>query len=138
MAVERTNLDLYLIQVGSKNELYPASVKALKEFEALVPHKIDRYADQIMPIQHVCGPCFGLTRSNKSWEERRGVIMKIVGINFASQYISMMIKNTDDWAKQLPIGEEIDLSFEISKLTFGITISFKDELNSKISKPVIY
>ena len=46
--------------------------------------------------------------------------MKIVGINFASQYISMMIKNTDDWAKQLPIGEEIDLSFETSKLTFNI------------------
>lgn len=56
MAVERPDLDLYQVQIGSKIEMYPVSVTALREFEALVPHKIDRYADQIMPLQHVCGP----------------------------------------------------------------------------------
>lgn len=46
--------------------------------------------------------------------------MKIMGINFASQYITMMIQSTDKWAKQLPTDKEIDFSYEISLLTFDI------------------
>ena len=106
--------------MGNRIEIDVASVKAQQEFENLIPTKIDRYIDETMPVQHIWRDSFGIIQSNKSWNERRKTIMKIIGINFASQYISMMIKTVDDWAKQIPIGKEVDFNFELSGITYTI------------------
>ena len=119
-AIERSDVDIVHTQIGNKIEIDPVSVKALQEFENLIPTKIDRYIDETMPVQHIWRDSFGVIQSNKSWSERRKTILKIIGINFASQYISMMIKTVDDWAKQIPIGKEVDFNFELSGITYTI------------------
>ena len=59
-------------------------------------------------------------QSDKWWEERRKVIMKAIGINFASQYIEAMINVVDEWSQEVSKGEEIDVVFEMNKITFRI------------------
>ena len=59
-------------------------------------------------------------QSNKRWDERRKAILKTIGINFASKYIPMMIKIVDEWIDEVSIGADLDLSFELNKITFRI------------------
>ena len=119
-ALERTDVDLVLTQVGNHIEIDPVSVKALEEFESLVPSKIDRYSSESMPVQRIWRDSFGMIVSNSSWSDRRKTILKIIGINFASQYITMMIKAVDDWTEKLKLNEEVNFSIELNKLAFWI------------------
>ena len=43
-----------------------------------------------------------------------------MGINFASQYIPMMIKIVDDWSRDVKFNVSLNLSNEVGKITFRI------------------
>mmetsp|Transcript_5267 Transcript_5267/g.6259 ORF Transcript_5267/g.6259 Transcript_5267/m.6259 type:complete len:193 (-) Transcript_5267:109-687(-) len=116
--IKRPNIDVIITQFGPFLMYELSSVKALNEFEKIVPDKVDRNDDKGLFVQNIVGNSFALMRSKNDWNDRRKAIMKTIGINFASQYISLMIETVDSWAKTVSIGAEIDLTLELNRITF--------------------
>ena len=117
---ENRNIDLYFWQLGSVFQVHLWSIKAFKEFEKLIPDMVDRDDHKLLLLGKVAPNSFALTTSNKSWDARRKEILKTIGINFASKYIKMMIDVVDEWVKNAIIGENLDISIEMNKLTFRV------------------
>ena len=120
IAQKKPYLDFYLVQLAQFQYVLLCSIKSFNEFEDLLPSKIDRHNHEGHLLKNVLDKSFSLLPSNSNWNERRKVVMKTIGINFASQYIQLMISIVDDWAKNLPKDTELDLNFELNKITFNI------------------
>ena len=118
--IENPNYDIKLVQFGPDTTFDMLTVKALKEFESLIPNKIDRFDHKNFPADNISPNSFGVARSNKDWDIRRKTILKTMGINFASQYIPMMMKTVDDWSKEVKFNVSLDLSKEMGIITFRI------------------
>ena len=112
--------DFIFAQLGPQSFIYVCSKKALDEFEKYIPEAIDRHNHEGLLLANFSPKAMSLLPSNKSWDERRKHILKIIGINFASKYIPMMNQIVDDWIKEVKIGENYDLTGEINKITFRI------------------
>ena len=118
--LENPNIDIKLVQLGPISKFDIWSVKAMREFEAFVPHKIDRHNHKGLPTGNLAPESFGILRSTKGWDERRKVILRTMGINFASQYIPMIIQTVDNWARDVKFNVSLNLSNEMGKITFRI------------------
>ena len=92
----------------------------MREFNRLIPEKIDRSDNQEAVLGKITPNSFGLLPSNKNWDERRKLATKTIGINFASKYIPMMISTVDEWSKNIKINESIDFTTELKRITFNI------------------
>lgn len=119
-AISKPETDIYISQFGSLTLYNMCSPQAFDEFERLVPEKIDRDDQKDGPTETVVPLSFALIESTANWNERRKFILKVIGINYASKYIPLMIETVDKWAKSAKKNEFIDLKFEIKKITFGI------------------
>ena len=60
-----SSVDLRLTQYGPIQKIDVLSVKALNEFEKLVPHKIDREGDRKTVVTRLMGGSFSFLKSNK-------------------------------------------------------------------------
>ena len=92
----------------------------MDELRKLVPTKVDRYDHSGFVIKNLASNSFGLSPSNKNWDNRRKLATKTIGINFASKYIPTMIQTVDEWSENIKIGEKIDLTVELNRITFRI------------------
>lgn len=81
---------------------------------------MDRADQADAPAGLIAPLSFAVIESTANWNERRKYILKIIGINYSSRYIPLMIDIVDNWAKNVKKNELIDLSFEISRITFRI------------------
>ena len=120
LALSDKKYDFKLVQMGPLTLFDIWSPKALNEFEKCIPEKIDRFDHHRFLVGNIAPDSIVLMPSNKRWEERRKAILKTIGINFASKFIPMMINIVDDWIKDLEIGCDINISYELNKITFRI------------------
>ena len=120
IALTKSNIDIKLVQSGPVTIFDITSPKAWNEFEKLIPEKFDRFDHYKFLVGNIAPNSIVLMQSNKRWDERRKAILKTIGINFASKYIPMMIKIVDEWIDEVSIGADLDLSFELNKITFRI------------------
>ena len=117
---EKPKIDLYFFQMGAIPLVHLCSFQAFREFEKMVPNQIDRDDHRPFLAGKVVPNSFAVIPSNPNWDLRRKEILKTIGINFASKYIKMMIEVVDNWAKNIPIGENLNLTIEMNRLTFRI------------------
>ena len=120
IALNKNNTDIKLVQFGPVILFSLCSPKALNEFEKLIPEKLDRFNHNKFLVGNIAPNSIILMQSNRRWDKRRKAILKTIGINFVSKYIPMMTKIVDEWIDEVSIGADLDLSFELNKITFRI------------------
>ena len=123
MFKENPELDMYFTQVLNTVFLNICSPKALDELNKLIPDKVDRYNHNGVEEVNIVRNSFGLMPSTSNWELRRKIATKTIGINFASKYIPMMILKVDEWSEGVKIGENLNLTVEITKITFKVIMN---------------
>ena len=62
----------------------------------------------------------GSTKSDDKWNTRRKEMTKIIGMNFCSKHIPMMIETMDKHLEVRPLNEEIDLTELLTVVAFDI------------------
>ena len=62
----------------------------------------------------------GSTKSDDKWNTRRKEMTKIIGMNFCSKHIPMMIETMDKHLEARPLNEEIDLTELLTVVAFDI------------------
>ena len=80
--IENPDYDFKLVQLGPISKFDIWSIKAMKEFEMLVPNKIDRYHHKNLPTGNLASGSFGVSRSTKNWDDRRKICGLLVFNNF--------------------------------------------------------
>ena len=120
MFQENPDLDLYFVQNLNMMFVNTCSLRAIDEFNKLIPEKIDRHDHTGMQIVNIAPNSFGLMSSTPNWNERRKLATKTIGINFASKYIPMMVQTVDEWSKNIKTEENLDLTIELKRITFKI------------------
>ena len=93
---------------------------SINELNKMIPEKIDSSESSHAVLGKIVPKSLGVLPSNKNWDERRKLATKTVGIGFASKYIPLMIQTVDNWAKNVKIGEKIDFTLELNRITFNI------------------
>ena len=119
-SLENKGFDIQLFILGSYVYLDLCSMKAFDEFEKLVPSKIDRDDMQGIPVVNIIGGSLGVSSSDEKWAQRRKEMGKLIGINFCSQHIPLMIETMDKYIEQSPLNQEISFTKMFAKVTFEI------------------
>ena len=119
-ALQNKGIDLRVNQLASFSIFDVCSVKALDQFEKLVPSKIDRSVTFGFPLHNIIGGSLGASFSDEKWTKRRKEMTKHIGINFCSKHIPMMIKTIDKNIEESPLNEEISLTSLLTNTTFDI------------------
>ena len=119
-SLESKGYDIRLVVVGSYIFLDLCSIKALDEAEKLIPSKIDRDEAIGLPLADVIGGSFALSQTDEKWTQRRKEMSKLIGINYCSRHIPMMIETLEKNLDACPLDEEIDLTKIASKITFEV------------------
>ena len=139
MAIQDNHFDFYVFQQGANTFVNVLSIKALSEFELLLPEKIDRHNQKGgFPVGKIVNGSFAISESTKEFHERRKEASKAIGINHISQYIPLMIETTDEWIKTVKRNEKIDLSFEIMKIVFKFITKMLFGSDVDQMKPIPY
>ena len=112
------------------------STKALDELEKLTPHTIDRDYEKESPLKNLIGGSLGAAKSDERWSKRRREMTKMIGINFCSKHIPMMIETLDNHIEASPLNEEINLTELFTEVTFEIItkIFFGQDITEKMDK----
>ena len=128
--------DIRLTQLGPESVIEACSVKALDEFEKLLPSKIDRYHHRGLPIGYFLKGSLAVQRSTENWSIRRKEMIKKLAINYCSKYIPMMIQMTDKSIQETPINLEIDMVDFFSKITIKVItkIFFGESITEKMKE----
>ncbi|CAI2366632.1 unnamed protein product [Moneuplotes crassus] len=132
--VKNSEMDIRVVFSGKQPYFLLTSCRAFKEFRDLCPKDIDRWDHSSKSFGRMCVGSLDQIRSNQDWKQRRDAIMKVIGINFSSRFIPLMIRkikeNTNAWKQN----EEIDLSKEMQSTTFAIIteILFGIDIKQKI------
>ena len=108
-ALHNKGYDLRITQLASATMIDVCSVKALDEFEKLVPSKIDRIITKDSALDNLIGGSLGASLSDEKWMKRRKEMAKHIGINFCSKHIPMMIKTIDKNIEASELNKEISL-----------------------------
>lgn len=77
----RPEKDIKLLQFGAISQLCMISIKALDQFDKLIPTKIDRYDCTEFPLSIAMKNSFMLIGSDDHWKDRRTSFLKLVGLN---------------------------------------------------------
>ena len=109
-ASKGSSIDLRLTQFGPIQKIDICSVKAINEFEKLVPSKIDRGGDNGSAVTRLVAGTFSFLQSKKQWDLRRKYMSKILAINYCSKYIGMMLQTVDKHIDQLKVGDLVNFS----------------------------
>ena len=135
-ALQNKGIDLRVNQLASFSIFDVCSVKALDQFEKLVPSKIDRSVTFGFPLHNIIGGSLGASFSDEKWTKRRKEMTKHIGINFCSKHIPMMIKTIDKNIEESPLNEEISLTSLLTNTTFDIItkIFFGQDITEKMDK----
>lgn len=111
--------DLELIFEGPKSCIQMISHNAHREFEQLMPDKIDRIPEDTS-IGQMMPKTLGNSKTDDSFNFRKRTFLKLLSFNRSSQYIPMMVKGLDrltgEWAKK----EEVDVIYEMFKQNFSV------------------
>ena len=137
MALEDNPPDLYLKFSGPRPILLMFSPKAIREFAKLVPSKIDR--NDYFLDRYLGKMFYGSLASSKSterWKLRRDTSMKMLGINFASRYIQLLVENVKEGISKLEVGKEINFTSAFTDIEFDFTckLLFGKDFGQLISK----
>jgi cytochrome P450 len=110
------------------------SSQACEEFLKLIPTKIDRFANHLKHFGRITKGAVDQIPSNSNWKQRRDRIMKIMGVNFSSKYLPLMIQALENKSKNWVIGQYIDFTSEMTFITFDIItqILFGKDIKDKI------
>ena len=120
-AIEKgEEIDIRLTQMGPVTRFEPCSIKAFKEFEKLVPDKLDRKDKGLAPTTRLFNGSVALRNSDESWHNRRIAITKLLGINKCSEYIKMMNQTIDTQIDLLKEGDQINFGDLLASITFMI------------------
>ena len=95
-------------------------MKALEEFELLVPKFIDRDGHKGLPGERIFPNGFLLRKSDENWKTRRKEILSVMSINNCSEYIKMMIDTIDCKIDEFCDKGEIDITQMLCKIAFQI------------------
>ena len=84
-------------------------------------------------IGQICPGSFTQLKTNKEWQERRQAFFRLMGINFMSRFIPMIISKFEERSKTWKIGEFMNFYKEASSITFNIivTILFGEKIHTK-------
>ena len=138
LALQNKDYDIFIQQLGQVTIVDILSIEGLVEFEKFIPDKIDRHDHGGgFPMGNIIPGSLALNESTKECIERRKEAIKVLGINYISQYIPLMIKSVDDWCKTVKRNEAMDLSLEVSKIVFRIIskILFGTDVDELLSIP---
>lgn len=115
--------DLELMFEGDKPCLQIFSHQAHKEFEQLIPHKIDRFPEE-EHIGQMVHKTIGNVRFDKLFNFRKRTVLKLLSIGKSSLYIPRMIKScqwlTESWGDKDVL--EVNCSKDMFKLNFNVFI----------------
>ena len=138
-ALSEKGYDIRLTQLGPESVIDVCSVKALDEFEKLVPSKIDRYHHRGLPIGYFLKGSLAVTRSTENWSIRRKEMIKKLAINNCSKYIPMMIEIVDKNIQNTPTNHEIDIIQFFSRITIeAVTKIFFGQSITEKMKEIAY
>lgn len=133
-SLDNPNCDIRLTFSGKQPYFMLNSPKALEEFKALQPGKIDRWGHHQKSFGRMALGSFDQNKSDASWKERRDAFTRAIGINFASQYIPLMIEKVNKEFKKWKEEETIMFDHSMKTITFEIItdILFGKEIKQKV------
>lgn len=133
-ALDHPNCNIRIIFSGPKPLYLLYSPQALEEFSKLVPTKIDRFDNHAKHFGKMAKGAIDQMRSTKNWKQRRDSILHTMGIHLASRYIPLMLDTLETTSQQWIVGEWINLSRELTSLTFDVItqILFGRDIRIKI------
>jgi len=100
--------DLELMFEGPKPCIQIYSHEAHKQFEDLIPHKIDRLPEE-EHIGQMVGKTIGNVRFDKKFNFRKRTVLKLLSIGRSSLYIPRMIKSCE-WLTSTWKGDPADVN----------------------------
>jgi len=114
--------------------IYLCSHRALKEFKALVPTKIDRADDEKVIYGKLYTHAFDKSRSTKGWLKRRHLFFKNGDLKAPQNLIPLMIDCLDNRINLWKEGEKLDFVKEFSEASLDIIIGvlFGDDFISQV------
>lgn len=104
-------------------------------FLNLVPSKIDRGDELNLLLAKIThGEGVFIERYSEDWKDKRMVFMHELGINYASQFIPIMIQSISEFKDSLKVGDQIDFTEASKKISFSIIskILFGTDIDSLI------
>ena len=114
------NYDLELIFEGPKSCLQIVSHDAHREFEQLMPDKIDRIPEDTS-IGQMMPRTLGNSKTDDSFNFRKRTFLRLLSFNRSSQYIPMMVRGLDrltgGW---IEAGKPVDVIAEMFKQNFSV------------------
>ena len=133
VAMDNPGWDIRIIFSGPKPLFLIYSAKAWEEFHRLIPMKIDRHANHLKHFGRITEGGIEQIRSTKFWKIRRDKIMKVVGVNFSTKFLPLMIESFDKISSTWKVNQWIDLANEMQKITFDIIskILFGNDITEK-------
>jgi hypothetical protein len=109
--------------------VFLCSHKAIKEFKALFPTKIDRDNKEALTFGKIYPKCLEMSRTNNSWKKRSDAYFKHGAIKKPQVLISKMIYVLEDYISEWKTGQNIDFIDEFSGVMQDIilTVIFGDK-----------
>lgn len=118
--INRPHKDMILFQFGTQCNVDLLTIRAVEEFDKLVPESIDR-------VEYPQGPIWYGTRgsilqmaSTEYWKERRTSSIKLIGINQISCYLITMFQSCDMWLDSWKIDDPINFSSKCKSISFKV------------------
>jgi hypothetical protein len=139
LAKEKHDYDLDFTGYGMATMFRIISVKAKKEFNDLVPGKIDR-EQQLIGVGHMLGSSFASQKSTKDMMRERKIFNEVLSLNSASKYIPTMVEVIQNHLSNWKVNDVLTFPFEINQITFKLftTIMFCKDIKNLLSQTLSY
>ena len=98
------NYDLVLMSVGPLQLIVPSSMQAVNEMLEKVPHIIDRSTFERYPLGQQMPSSYPFLKSSKDHSHRRKATSDLLGLNFASRKIPLILRTADKEISKLEPG----------------------------------
>jgi cytochrome P450 len=139
MSKEMKKYDLKVSIEGTEPVIYIQSEKALKEFLAMQPSKIDR-CNGVKSAFKLLQGSFLVEKSTKSIMHRRKTLTNLFGLNHSSKYLGLIIENAHMVLDKVERNVEVNMMPKLGKITFSIMakILYGDDTEEVLNRPVQY
>lgn len=116
--------DIHLSHFGYMRIFDLMTARAFDDFDKNIPDNIDKFTDlqELSFAKTFFGAVMHMP-TNKDWQTRRAAFTKVIGLNFSSRYISLMLEHAKILMDRWEAGTKLDFIPTMYKLTLTVISS---------------
>ncbi|CAI2366495.1 unnamed protein product [Moneuplotes crassus] len=121
VAMKKPDCDIRIVFSGTKPLFLIYSAQACKEFFKLVPTRIDRHSNHLKHFGRMNKGAIDQIKSSPMWKSRRDKIMKVIGINFSTKFIPLILDSFHEISATWRENQWFNITNQMKKVMFSVT-----------------